>query len=136
MLANELIESLMRKVSLMTRREMKQEACHLELIQTANLKPYEYLYYVFDDEILCGDESETDEEMELLLKRQKVQFTLFDFKDQILKFNQTYCYTKAFELVNKSTLRFKAHKNYWATNFTALDNSGMCGFIDQNFKGL
>ena len=126
----------------MTRREMKQEACHLELIQTANLKPYEYLYYAFDetsefdDEIFCGDETETDEEMELLLKRQKVQFTHFDFKDQILKFNQTYCYTKAFELVNKSALCFKAHKNYWATNFTALDNSGMCGFIDQNFKGL
>ena len=139
-LANELIEALMSKVALMTRSEMKNEVQHLELIRTASLKPYEYLYYAFDetsefdDEIFCGDDTETDEEMMVILKRQTARFTLFDFKDHILKFIKTISYTKAFELVNKRALRFKVHKHYWATNFTALDNSGMCGFIDQNVK--
>ena len=139
-LANELIEALMSKVSLMTRREMKKEIGHLELIQTAQLKPYDYLYYAFDDssefddDLFCGDETETDEEMMVILKRQKPTFTLFSFTDPILKLIQAFNYTKAFELVSKHASRLNILKHYWATNFTALDNSGFCGFIHQDVK--
>ena len=49
LLANELIEALMGKVCLMTKREMKKEIDRLENIYTAKLMPYDYLYFAFDE---------------------------------------------------------------------------------------
>ena len=124
---------MISKVALMTKREMKKELTSVELIKTADLQPYEFLYFTFDksgefdDEMYSGDEPKTNEEMQLILKGQKPQFTLFTFTNQILKNIQTFNYTKAFELVNKCSLCFKVNKYYWATNFTALENSGLCG---------
>ena len=140
LLANELIEALMGKVSLMTKREMKKEIDHLENIYTAKLMPYDYLYFAFDesgefdDEVFALSDTETDEEMQVILKRRKQPFSLFHFTDDTLKFIQQFSYTKAFELVNKRSLTFRVHKHYWATNFTALENSGHCGFIEQDVK--
>ena len=78
----------------------------MRLLRT-NLKAYEYLYSSFDksgefdDEVYSGNKTETDKKMQLVLKWQKLQFTLFSFTDQMFKFIQTFNYTKAVELVNK-----------------------------------
>ena len=90
---------------------MRCEIDFLECVHTANLKSYEYLYFAFndssefEDEKYLLDDSELktamDEEMKLILKRQKQSFGLLHFLDEVIKMIQLFAYTKSFEAVNK-----------------------------------
>ena len=108
LLANELIEALMGK-----------EIDHLESIYTAKLMPYDNLHFAFDesgefdDEVFALSDTEMDEEMQVILKRQKQPFSLFHFTDDTLKMIQQFSYTKGFEMVNRRSLTFRVHKHYW-----------------------
>ena len=138
-LLNELIEALMGKVSLMTKREMKNHIRDLEAFPTLGLLPYDYLYYAFDEmsefenEVynpFSDDETETEEETELanILKKQKrkQRVTFLKLTKDNLELIQQYARSFPLQCVNRflsfGENRFLHH--YWATNEFANESVG------------
>ena len=146
-LLNELIEALMGKVSIMTKREMKKHIGELEAFPTLGLLPYDYLYFAFDqmsefeNEVynpFSDSETETEEETELatILKKQKSKqkVTFLRLSKDNLELIQKYARSFSLQCVNRflsfSENRFLHH--YWATNEFAHESVGFRGFIDKD----
>ena len=142
LLADQLIQSIMVQLSLMTKREMRRVVDKLECIHTANLLPYEYLYFAFDNHpefeheqyYLDSEETETDTEMQALIKKEKTTSGLMSFSDELLSLIQHYNYAYNFEEVNKRAKALNIRKHYWATNTTVEANVGFGGFIERDIK--
>ena len=72
---------------------MRRVIDSLECIQTVNLLPYDYLYFALDNHhefeheqhYLISEETATDDEMQLIIKRQNTPFGLLGLSDELLK---------------------------------------------------
>ena len=144
---NELIEALMGKVSLMTKREMKKHIEQLESFPTLGLLPYDYLYFAFDElsefdneeyNPFSDSETETEEETELATilqnKKRKQGVTFLKLSKDNLQLIQQYARSINLQRVNRflsyGENRFVHH--YWATNEFAHESVGLRGFIDRD----